>query len=96
MVFAFRIVNCFFCMGPKILFQVGLAVLKINGEKPLQVQDDGGFVKWYQMMIRTREGVIRKHSSDKLVHGLNLRMCKQMQFVLDAHAQLQSPPVVIS
>jgi hypothetical protein len=24
MVFAFRIVDCFFCMGPKVLFQVGL------------------------------------------------------------------------
>ena len=23
MVFAFRIVDCFFCMGPKVLFQVG-------------------------------------------------------------------------
>ncbi|KAF9244154.1 hypothetical protein BU15DRAFT_86102 [Melanogaster broomeanus] len=37
MVFAFRIVDCFFCMGPKVLFQ-------INGEKLLQVQDDGGFL----------------------------------------------------
>ncbi|KIJ65220.1 hypothetical protein HYDPIDRAFT_131621 [Hydnomerulius pinastri MD-312] len=47
MVFAFRIVDCFFCMGPKVLFQVGcdsLAILKINGEKLLQVQDDGGFL----------------------------------------------------
>jgi len=23
MVFAFRIVDCFFCMGPRVLFQVG-------------------------------------------------------------------------
>ncbi|TFY76730.1 hypothetical protein EWM64_g7281 [Hericium alpestre] len=44
MVFAFRIVDCFFCMGSKVLFQVGLAVLKINGEKLLQIQDDGGFI----------------------------------------------------
>ncbi|KAJ2923599.1 hypothetical protein H1R20_g13497, partial [Candolleomyces eurysporus] len=44
MVFAFRIVDCFFCMGPKVLFQVGLAILKINGEKLLQVQDDGHFL----------------------------------------------------
>ncbi|KAJ2917118.1 hypothetical protein MD484_g3291, partial [Candolleomyces efflorescens] len=44
MVFAFRIVDCFFCMGPKVLFQVGLATLKINGEKLLQVQDDGHFL----------------------------------------------------
>lgn len=44
MVFAFRIADCFFCMGPKVLFQVGLAILKINGEKLLQIQDDGGFL----------------------------------------------------
>ncbi|KAI0766012.1 hypothetical protein BC629DRAFT_1539570 [Irpex lacteus] len=37
MVFAFRIIDCFFCMGPKVLFQ-------INGEELLQVQDDGGFI----------------------------------------------------
>ncbi|KAJ7780124.1 rab-GTPase-TBC domain-containing protein [Mycena maculata] len=60
MIFAFRIVDCFFCMGPKVLFQVGSpssiqqhpeeadalfsAILKINGEKLLQIQDDGGFL----------------------------------------------------
>ncbi|KAF8903468.1 rab-GTPase-TBC domain-containing protein [Gymnopilus junonius] len=44
MVFAFRIVDCFLCMGPKVLFQVGLAILKINGEQLLQIQDDGGFL----------------------------------------------------
>ncbi|KAH7920520.1 TBC-domain-containing protein [Leucogyrophana mollusca] len=44
MVFAFRIADCFFCMGPKVLFQVGLAILKINGEQLLQIQDDGQFL----------------------------------------------------
>ncbi|KAI0032681.1 TBC-domain-containing protein [Vararia minispora EC-137] len=62
MVFAFRIVDCFFCMGPKVLFQVGYvlppdeipqrpyvslqlrSILKINGEKLLQIQDDGQFI----------------------------------------------------
>ncbi|KAF5316274.1 hypothetical protein D9619_006577 [Psilocybe cf. subviscida] len=44
MVFAFRIVDCFLCMGPKVLFQVGLAILKINGEQLLQIQDDGQFL----------------------------------------------------
>ncbi|KAH7105928.1 TBC-domain-containing protein [Auriculariales sp. MPI-PUGE-AT-0066] len=44
MIFAFRIVDCFFCMGPKVLFQVGLAILKINGEALLNIQDDGGFI----------------------------------------------------
>ncbi|KAG8707803.1 hypothetical protein FRC09_001608, partial [Ceratobasidium sp. 395] len=44
LIFAFRIVDCFFAMGPKVLFQVGLAILKINGEKLLQVEDDGAFI----------------------------------------------------
>ncbi|KIY44988.1 TBC-domain-containing protein [Fistulina hepatica ATCC 64428] len=56
MIFAFRIVDCFFCMGPRVLFQVGShvfvvwlayvlkAILKINGEELLQIQDDGGFL----------------------------------------------------
>ncbi|KZT21183.1 TBC-domain-containing protein [Neolentinus lepideus HHB14362 ss-1] len=45
MVFACRIIDCFFCMGPKVLFQVGLAILKINGEELLKIQDDGGFIQ---------------------------------------------------
>ncbi|KZT07569.1 TBC-domain-containing protein [Laetiporus sulphureus 93-53] len=45
MVFAFRIIDCFFCMGPRVLFQVGLAILKINGENLLKIQDDGGFIQ---------------------------------------------------
>ena len=46
MIFAFRIVDCFFCMGPKVLFQVGLAILKINGDALLNIQDDGQFIKY--------------------------------------------------
>ncbi|CAO1639330.1 unnamed protein product [Sympodiomycopsis kandeliae] len=44
MVFAFRIVDCFMAMGPKVLFQVALAILKINGEELLSVSDDGAFI----------------------------------------------------
>lgn len=31
MVFAFRIVDCFFCMGPKVLFQVGYVLYRCQG-----------------------------------------------------------------
>ncbi|KAM0793168.1 hypothetical protein ACM66B_000642 [Microbotryomycetes sp. NB124-2] len=44
MVFAFRIIDCFFLMGPKVLFQVGLAILKINGPELLETTDDGAFI----------------------------------------------------
>ncbi|GAA6000472.1 uncharacterized protein JCM10292_001531 [Rhodotorula paludigena] len=44
MVFAFRIIDCFFLMGPKVLFQVGLAILKLNGPELLETTDDGAFI----------------------------------------------------
>ncbi|GAA5899938.1 hypothetical protein JCM6882_007007 [Rhodosporidiobolus microsporus] len=44
MVFAFRIIDCFFLMGPKVLFQVGLAILKLNAAELMQTTDDGAFI----------------------------------------------------
>lgn len=45
LIFSFRIVDCFFLEGPKVLFQVGLAILRINGEELLDCQDDGMFIQ---------------------------------------------------
>ncbi|PFH46202.1 hypothetical protein AMATHDRAFT_70349 [Amanita thiersii Skay4041] len=65
MVFAFRIVDCFFCMGPKVLFQVGVsAILKINGEKLLQVQDDGGFLNVMREYFSSLDQSAHPNSSD--------------------------------
>ena len=44
LVFAFRVLDVFFLEGPKVLFQVGLAILRINGEELLDVNDDGTFI----------------------------------------------------
>jgi hypothetical protein len=44
LVFAFRVLDCFFLEGPKVLFQIGLAILRINGEELLDVTDDGSFI----------------------------------------------------
>ncbi|WEW56391.1 GTPase activating protein (GAP) [Emydomyces testavorans] len=44
LVFAFRVLDVFFLEGPKVLFQVGLAILRINGEELLEVTDDGTFI----------------------------------------------------
>ncbi|KAI8341806.1 rab-GTPase-TBC domain-containing protein [Chlamydoabsidia padenii] len=41
---AFRILDCFFMDGPKVLFQIGLAILKINGDALLETNDDGAFI----------------------------------------------------
>lgn len=44
LVFAFRVLDVFFVEGPKVLFQVGLAILRINGEELLDAHDDGAFI----------------------------------------------------
>lgn len=53
MVFAFRIVDCFMAFGSRILFQVGLAILKINGEELLTVTDDGAFMSVFKSFFRS-------------------------------------------
>ncbi|KAI7007856.1 GTPase-activating protein GYP5, partial [Hortaea werneckii] len=40
----FRVLDVFFLEGPKVLFQVGLAILRINGEELLDSTDDGTFI----------------------------------------------------
>ncbi|KAL1916336.1 uncharacterized protein VTP21DRAFT_5953 [Calcarisporiella thermophila] len=44
LIYAFRVLDWFFLEGPKVLFQVGLAVLKVNGDKLLEAGDDGAFI----------------------------------------------------
>lgn len=44
LVFAFRIMDVFFMEGPKTLFQVALAILRVNGEELLDASDDGVFI----------------------------------------------------
>lgn len=54
LVFAFRIIDVFFLEGPKLLFQVALAILRINGERLLDADDDGlmiGIIKEYFLTL---------------------------------------------
>lgn len=44
LIFAFRVLDVFFLEGPKVLFQIGLAILRINGEELLDAADDGSFI----------------------------------------------------
>lgn len=44
LIFAFRVLDVFFLEGPKVLFQIGLAILRINGEELLDSTDDGTFI----------------------------------------------------
>ncbi|KAI7943664.1 hypothetical protein MJO28_011192 [Puccinia striiformis f. sp. tritici] len=44
LVFAFRVVDCVLLFGPRVLFQIGLAILKINGPALLTINDDAGLI----------------------------------------------------
>ncbi|ODV92881.1 hypothetical protein CANCADRAFT_17757, partial [Tortispora caseinolytica NRRL Y-17796] len=44
LVFAFRVVDVLFLEGPRVLFQIALAILRINGEELLDASDDGAFI----------------------------------------------------
>jgi len=51
-------------MGPKVLFQVGLAILKINGEKLLEIQDDGQFIHLMRDYFNSLGDSAHPNSSD--------------------------------
>ncbi|CCE83586.1 Piso0_004167 [Millerozyma farinosa CBS 7064] len=53
LVFAFRILDIFFLEGYKTLFQVALAILKLNGEELLQSEDDGTFFSVLKKYFQT-------------------------------------------
>ncbi|KAL7420012.1 hypothetical protein Q5752_004976 [Cryptotrichosporon argae] len=53
LIFAFRIVDCVLAMGVKVLFQIGLAILKINGEALLEITDDGMFINLMRTYFST-------------------------------------------
>jgi hypothetical protein len=44
LMFAFRVLDVFFLEGSKVLFQIGLAILRVNGEELLDAADDGTFI----------------------------------------------------
>ncbi|KAJ2081273.1 GTPase activating protein (GAP) [Coemansia sp. RSA 988] len=51
--YALRVLDCFFLEGPRVLFQIGLAILKINGGALLEVTDDGTFLFILKEYYRT-------------------------------------------
>lgn len=64
LVFAFRILDVFFLQGPKTLFQVALAVLKLNGEQLLQAEDDGTFISILKTYFQTLDQSAHPSSSN--------------------------------
>ena len=67
LVFAFRVLDVFFLEGPKVLFQIGLAILRINGEELLDVTDDGTFISILKTYFsRLDESAHPKSENEKL------------------------------
>ena len=67
LVFAFRVLDVFFLEGPKVLFQIGLAILRINGEELLDVTDDGTFISLLKTYFsRLDESSHPKSENEKL------------------------------
>jgi hypothetical protein len=67
LVFAFRVLDVFFLEGPKVLFQVGLAILRINGEELLDATDDGAFISVLKTYFsRLEESAHPKSENQKL------------------------------
>ena len=67
LIFAFRVLDVFFLEGPKVLFQVGLAILRINGEDLLDITDDGAFISILKTYFsRLEESAHPKSENEKL------------------------------
>ena len=67
LVYAFRVLDVFFLEGPKVLFQIGLAILRINGEDLLDVTDDGSFISILKSYFsRLDESAHPKSENEKL------------------------------
>lgn len=70
LIFAFRVVDCVLAMGVKVLFQIGLAVLKINGEALLEVTDDGMFINLMRDYFATLGESAHPNHSDPRVRAI--------------------------
>lgn len=53
LVYAMRVLDCFFLEGPKVLFQIGLAIFKINADEVLTSRDDGELMAVLRKYIAT-------------------------------------------
>lgn len=64
LVFAFRIMDVFFLEGPKTLFQVALAILRVNGEELLDATDDGAVISILKDYFSTLDEPVHPNSTN--------------------------------
>ncbi|KEF60593.1 uncharacterized protein A1O9_02154 [Exophiala aquamarina CBS 119918] len=70
LVFAFRVLDVFFLEGPKVLFQIGLAILRINGEELLDVTDDGTFISILKNYFSRLDESAHPHSENEKLKAI--------------------------
>ncbi|KIW20472.1 hypothetical protein PV08_01047 [Exophiala spinifera] len=70
LIFAFRVLDVFFLEGPKVLFQVGLAILRINGEDLLDVPDDGSFISILKDYFSRLDESAHPHSENEKLRAI--------------------------
>ncbi|CEG71597.1 hypothetical protein RMATCC62417_07304 [Rhizopus microsporus] len=81
LLFAFRILDCFFMEGPKVLFQIGLAILKINGDDLLQATDDGTFMNILKSYFNSLDTPLYPNSDNPKAKNLTVGIEKKKNFL---------------
>ncbi|RKO87204.1 rab-GTPase-TBC domain-containing protein, partial [Blyttiomyces helicus] len=83
--YALRILDCFFMEGPKILFQIGLAILKTNGDAIMKVRDDGELMNVFKTYFLTLGDVVQAGDSKA-----SRTITKFNQLILTAYREFQT------
>ncbi|KAK5669330.1 GTPase activating protein (GAP) [Batrachochytrium dendrobatidis] len=82
--YSLRIMDCFFMEGAKVLFQVGLAILKINGDAILNIKDDGELMNVLKEYFSNLDDILQ-------MEGQNVRpTTKFNQLMLTAYREFQN------
>ncbi|KAJ1332801.1 hypothetical protein BSLG_008430 [Batrachochytrium salamandrivorans] len=82
--YSLRILDCFFMEGAKVLFQVGLAILKINGDAILNIKDDGELMNILKEYFSNLDDIFQEE-------GQNARpTTKFNQLMLTAYREFQN------
>jgi TBC1 domain family member 8/9 len=93
LVFAFRVLDVFFLEGPKVLFQIGLAILRINGEELLDVTDDGAFISILKNYFSRLDESAHPHSENEKLRAITkfqeLMVTAFKEFAAVTHASIE-------
>ncbi|KAI9319371.1 rab-GTPase-TBC domain-containing protein [Dichotomocladium elegans] len=73
LLFAFRVLDSLFMEGPRILFQIGLAILKLNGDDLLNAKDDGVFLGILKNFFNSLDVPIQPNSRNHKARRITYR-----------------------